>query len=124
MSDTRTRHDKADKRVAQGMATRVALLQAARELFGERGYAATATEDIVARAGVTKGALYHHFGGKDDLFRAVFEHVSNEVSDEAVVDFLLPDSWQALVLGCNHWVDAHLDPAVQRIALRDARAVT
>jgi AcrR family transcriptional regulator len=123
MTDTRTKTDKHDKRVAQGTATRVALVQAARELFGERGFAATATEDVVTRAGVTKGALYHHFGGKEDLFRAVFEQVSNEVSDEAVVDFLLPDSWQALVLGCNHWVDAHLDPAVQRIALRDARAV-
>ena len=120
MSEART---KADKRVAQGTATRVALVRAARELFGEHGFAATATEDVVARAGVTKGALYHHFSGKDDLFRAVFEQVSTEVSDEAVVDFLLPDSWEALVLGCNHWVDAHLDPAVQRISLRDARAV-
>jgi len=123
VSDTRTKAEKHDKRVAQGTATRVALLQAARELFGERGFAATATEDVVARAGVTKGALYHHFGGKEHLFRAVFEQVSTEVSDEACGDFLLPDSWAALVLGCNRWVDAYLDPAVQRIVLRDARAV-
>jgi len=53
----------------------------------------------------------------------MFEQVSNEVSDLAVTQFLLPDSWEALVVGCNRWIDANLDPTVQRIALRDARAV-
>ena len=112
-----------DKRLVQGEATREALVQAARELFGAQGYAATSTEDVVARAGVTKGALYHHFNGKEDLFRAVLEGVNRDVSDKAVVEFLGPDAWEALLGGCRLWVDAHLDPSVRRIVLQDARAV-
>ncbi len=112
-----------DKRIAQGDATRAALLQQARELFGTRGYAETSTDEVVARAGVTKGALYHHFRGKEDLFRAVFEQVQHEVSDEAVAEFNRPDSWEALILGCGLWIDAHLEPSVRRIVLYDARAV-
>jgi AcrR family transcriptional regulator len=112
-----------DKRVAQGDATRAALVSAARELFGEQGYVDTSNDEIVARAGVTKGALYHHFSGKEDIFRAVFEQVQREVSDQAVAEFLGPDSWQALLSGCALWVDAHMDPAVRRIVLQDARAV-
>jgi AcrR family transcriptional regulator len=112
-----------DKRVAQGDATRAALVIAARKLFGEKGFADTSTDEIVTRAGVTKGALYHHFEGKEDLFKAVFEQVQREVSDQAVAEFLGPDSWEALLKGCSLWVDAHLDPSVRRIVLQDARAV-
>ncbi len=110
-------------KVVQGEATRAALLAAARELFGERGYAATSLEDIVAQAGVTKGALYHHFQGKADLFQAVFEEVKREVSDKVVTVFLDPDHWYALTAGCQLMIDAQLDPAVRRIALHDARSV-
>ena len=60
-------------------ATRAALLTAARRLFAERGYAATGREQIVAAAGVTRGALYHHFTGKEDLFRAVYEQLEAEI---------------------------------------------
>jgi len=112
-----------DKRVAQGEVTRSALIDSARELFGDKGYADTSTDEIVARAGVTKGALYHHFRGKDDLFRTVFERVQLDVSDQAVAEFLAPDSWEALVSGCDLWVRAHLDASVRRIVLQDARAV-
>jgi AcrR family transcriptional regulator len=112
-----------DKRLAQGDATRSALIGAARFLFGEQGYVDTSLDEVVARAEVTKGALYHHFSGKEDLFRAVFEQVHREVSDQAVAEFLGPDSWQALLRGCALWVDAHLDPSVRRIVLQDARAV-
>jgi len=112
-----------DRRVAQGEATRSALVGAARELFGGQGYGATSTEEIVALAGVTKGALYHHFSDKEDLFRAVFEQLQRETSDQVVQEFLQPDPWEALVAGCRLWVDAHLDPAVRQIALIDARAV-
>jgi AcrR family transcriptional regulator len=112
-----------DKRLAQGEATRAALLAAARDLFGTQGYSATSTEEIVVRAGVTKGALYHHFSDKESLFRAVFERVERDVSDRAVAEFLRPDAWEALVLGCKLWVDAHLDPAVRQIVLSDARGV-
>jgi AcrR family transcriptional regulator len=112
-----------DKRVAQGDATRAALVLAARALFGEMGFADTSLDEIVTRAGVTKGALYHHFGGKEELFKAVFEQVQRDVSDQAVAEFLGPDSWEALLKGCSLWVDAHLDPSVRRIVLQDARAV-
>jgi AcrR family transcriptional regulator len=112
-----------DRRLAQGDATRAALVRAAREVFGERGYAEASVDEVVARAGVTKGAVYHHFEGKEDLFRAVFEQVHREVTEQAAAEFLGPDPWLALQRGCALWIDAHLDPAVRRIALQDARAV-
>jgi AcrR family transcriptional regulator len=109
-------------RLAQGAATRASLVSAARKVFGTRGFAETSLDEIVAEAKVTKGALYHHFRGKEDLFAAVYEQVQKEVSDNVVAEFLRPDPWEALQLGCELWIDAHLDPAVQRIAMRDARA--
>jgi AcrR family transcriptional regulator len=115
--------DVKSKRVIQGQETRESLLVAARELFGSQGYAATSTEEIVAAAGVTKGALYHHFNDKEQLFRAVFERVQREISDAAVVEFLQADQWDSLVLGCQLWVDAHRDPHVRQIVLVDARGV-
>ncbi|HEV7678432.1 MAG TPA: TetR family transcriptional regulator [Candidatus Dormibacteraeota bacterium] len=112
-----------DLRVAQGQETRSELLVAARRLFGEQGYAATSLDDIAARAGVTKGALYHHFRGKADLFQAVFEQVKSEVADQVVAVFNEPDHWHALTGGCQLMIDTQLDPAVRRIALHDARSV-
>jgi len=112
-----------DSRANQAAATRASLVAAAREFFGSRGFAETSLDDVVARARVTKGALYHHFSGKEDLFAAVYEQVLREVSDRVVSEFLRPDPWEALLAGCELWIDSHLDPAVQRIAMRDARAV-
>ena len=114
---------RAAKRSAQAAETRDALIAAARELFGEQGYAATSIEEVVDRAKVTKGALYHHFADKENLFRAVYEQVQREVSDIAVAEFLLPDSWEAVVGGCRLWIEAHDDPAIRQIALIDARVV-
>jgi len=114
---------KIDKRVAQGVETRDALVIAARKLFGAQGYAATSTEEIVERAGVTKGALYHHFADKERLFKAVFEQVQREVSDAAVAEFNQRDSWEALLVGCRLWVEAHAPAEVRQIALIDARVV-
>ena len=68
------RRTQAERRAA----TRAALLSAARPLFAERGYEAVSSEEIVAAAGVTRGALYHHFDGKRGLFAAVFEEVESE----------------------------------------------
>jgi AcrR family transcriptional regulator len=112
-----------DKREVQGDATRLALISAARDLFGERGYAATSIDDVAARAGVTKGALYHHFGGKSSLFQEVYEQVMHEVSDRVVSVFNEPDHWRAVTEGCQLMIDSQLDPAVRRIALHDARSV-
>ena len=102
-----------DKREAQGDATRLALIAAARELFGERGYAATSLDDVAAQAGVTKGALYHHFGSKSSLFQEIYEQVMHEVSDRVVSVFLDPDHWKAVTEGCQLMIDAQLDPAVR-----------
>src|ERR1700733_11700389 len=99
-----------NRKVAQGASTRASLLVAGRKLFGASGYADTSIEDIAAAAGVTKGALYHHFAGKDALFRAVYEQVKREITDQVAPSFLEPAPWDALVAGCQATLDAHLDP--------------
>jgi AcrR family transcriptional regulator len=114
--------DVKSKKAQQGEATRQALLDAARTLFGEHGYAATSLDEVARAANVTKGALYHHYSGKQALFAAVYEQVKREVSERAATAFLEPDPWENLCTGCRAMVDAHLDPTVQRILLHDAQA--
>ena len=105
-------------------ATRAALIAAARPLFAERGYASVATEEIVQRAGVTRGALYHHFEDKKDLFRAVYEEVERELVEQiAAGAAAASDPLEALRGGARSWLDACENPAVQRIALLDAPSV-
>src|SRR2546429_6684106 len=77
-----TLHMRVKSRSEQSQETREALLSAARELFAERGYAATSTEDVVQRAGLTRGALYHQFRDKEDLFRAVYAEVEREFAEK------------------------------------------
>ena len=115
--------DVKSKKAKQGAVTRQALLQAARTLFGERGYAATSIDDVAHAANVTKGAFYHHYDGKQELFAAVYEQVKREVSERAATAFLEPDPWEDLCAGCQAILDAHLDPPVRRILLHDAQAV-
>lgn len=104
--------------------TRAALLASARALFTERGFAGAGREEIVRRAGVTRGALYHHFATKTDLFRAVFEEVEQEVTEQvARAAASTPEPLDALRRGCREFLDAALDPAVQRIVLVEAPAV-
>jgi AcrR family transcriptional regulator len=112
-------------KVEQSEATRGALLRVARELFAEKGYADTATEDIVQRAGVTRGALYHHFRDKADLFQAVFEDAERELVEKVrtAVGMAKTDPWEGLCIGCQAFLDACLEPAVQRIVLLDAPSV-
>jgi AcrR family transcriptional regulator len=112
-------------KAGQREATTAALIEAARELFAERGYAAVAMEEIVQRAGVTRGALYHHFrGGKEDLFRAVLVQISAEtVKRIADVATRTEDPWEALVVGSEAFLDACASPEVQRIVLIDAPSV-
>jgi AcrR family transcriptional regulator len=112
-----------NKKVAQGASTRATLIETGRALFGARGFADTSIEDIVAAAGVTKGAFYHHFSGKEDLFREVFEQTEREISERVAPTFVEPEPWDALVEGCLATLDAHLDPAARRITRLDARAV-
>lgn len=105
-------------------ATRAALVGAARELFAERGYAHVSAEEIVAVAGVTRGALYHHFAGKGELFRAVFEELEGEVTAEiAAAIAAAPDRATGMVLGLGRFLDVCQRPEVTRIALTDAPSV-
>ena len=113
-----------DSKLAQATATRSQLVAVGRRLFAERGYAGTATEEIVAQAGVTRGALYYHFRNKQDLFRAVFAAVEEEIHERVTaVAMSQPEPWSGLVAGCEAYLDASLDPAGQRIALLDAPSV-
>ena len=112
------------KQAERSGATRAALVAAARELFAARGYAAVGTEEIVQRAGVTRGALYHHFDGKLDLFRSVYEQMEVELVERIASEAMAgADPFQALKVGAEAFLDACLDPAVQRITLLDAPAV-
>jgi AcrR family transcriptional regulator len=105
-------------------ATRKALVDVARRLFAKRGYADVGTEEIVRRAGVTRGALYHHFSGKEDLFRAVAEQVEEEMTRKSAEAALAhQDPWEQQRAGWEAFLDACLDPAVQRIILLDAPSV-
>jgi AcrR family transcriptional regulator len=106
-------------------ATQAALISAARELFSTKGYARSGREEIVARAGVTRGALQHHFRDKQSLFLAVYE-----VTEEAVVAATAhaamaagDDPVEQLSAGCHAYLDAVLDPAVQRICAIDGPSV-
>jgi AcrR family transcriptional regulator len=110
--------------MSRGEATREDLVRVARELFAERGYAAVGTEEIVKRARVTRGALYHHFEDKRDLFRAVHEQVERELV-ESIGERIagIDDAWELAVTGLRSFLDACTDPAFMRIALLDAPAV-
>jgi AcrR family transcriptional regulator len=112
------------RKTEQTEATRKALLKVARKLFADRGYAATATEEVVRRARVTRGALYHHFRDKQDLFKAVLHEEEARLAREvAVVALAQNDPWSQLIAGSRAFLDACVDPAVQQIVLIDAPAV-
>jgi AcrR family transcriptional regulator len=106
--------------------TREQLLAAARALFAHPGFADAALETIVRDAGVTRGALYHHFADKTELFAAVFEQVEAEMAAamaEAIAAARETDPVEVMRLGTRFWLDACADPEVQRIVLMDAPAV-
>ena len=113
-----------NRHVARSEATRARLVATARRLFAERGYAHVSVEQIVAEAGVTRGALYHHFEDKADLFRAVFEQVEGELAERLATDALTRDDpWEAQLAGLDAFLDACNEPEIQQIALLDAPSV-
>ena len=117
-----TRRTQADRTAA----TRSALVDAARTLFAEHGYAEVGTERIAQAAGVTRGALYHQFADKADLFAAVLEAVEVDLTArlvEVVAATTGDDPLDALVVGADAWLDASAEPEVRRIALLDGPAV-
>jgi AcrR family transcriptional regulator len=112
------------RRAEQAEGTRAALIEAARPLFATRGYADVGTEEIVAAARVTRGALYYHFEDKRDLFRAVYAVVDRElIQGVAQVALAEEDPWLRLLAGCEAFLDACIDPALQRIVFLDAPSV-
>ena len=114
----------ATRRQEHALDTRESLVAAARELFAERGSAATPIDEIVRSARVTKGALYHHFADKRELFKAVVrsvqlgwvERIRAAVADE-------PDAGRRLELGLDAFLESCLDPETQRIVMLDGPAV-
>ena len=109
---------------ARSEATRAVLVSTARRLFAERGYAGVGTEEIVRSAGVTRGALYHHFAGKAELFAAVFEELEREMAERLATRALTrSDPLEALEAGLEMFLHICLEPEVQRIALLDAPSV-
>jgi AcrR family transcriptional regulator len=111
-------------RERQAEATRELLISTARERFTEQGYAATSIEDIVQRAGVAKGALYHHFSGKDALFRAVYEAVQAEaVSAVMAAALAAQEPWAGVRAGLSAFLDACLEPAFRRIVVLESVSV-
>ncbi|WP_439814123.1 TetR/AcrR family transcriptional regulator [Zavarzinia sp. CC-PAN008] len=123
------RNDRARvQRVSQAertQRTRGALLAAARRLFAEGGFAATSTDEILNAAGVTRGALYHHFKDKSDLFQVLCTDLHGEAAQaiEAATRGLGPDPVAALVAGSIAWLEVMAQPAMRRILCIDAPAV-
>ncbi|GEJ57730.1 TetR/AcrR family transcriptional regulator [Anaeromyxobacter diazotrophicus] len=101
--------------------TRAALVSTARSLFAARGYADVSIDDITEGTRVTRGALYHHFEDKRELFRAVVEAVERELTDEVRRQGEGPGGpWEQLRAACEAYLDACLRPEVQRIIVLDA----
>jgi AcrR family transcriptional regulator len=110
----RTQRERSETTVA-------ALVAAARDLFANDGYAATSLDAVAGAAGVTKGALYHHFAGKRELFRAVYEHEQEQLVAAIRAAYAAEtDPWDAFEAGCRAFIESSLDPGLQRITLLDA----
>ncbi|MFF3224301.1 TetR/AcrR family transcriptional regulator [Nocardia suismassiliense] len=118
----------ADRRTQaeRSASTRGAVVRAARELFGQHGYGAVSTVAVAEAAGVSRGALYHQFSEKRELFEAVFEDLERslvQVIGTAVAASHSGDPLADLIVGCLAWLQASTAPEVQRIALLDGPAV-
>jgi len=112
------------RRQEYSASTRKALVEVATDLFTERGYAGTSLDEIVAGARVTKGALYHHFSGKQALFESVFERVEEDASktiNRAVRD--ARDPWEKAVAGLRSFLDVVQQDDYRRIVIQEGPAV-
>src|SRR5690606_5994487 len=121
------RRSMARRKPEEAAETRRAILASARELFTERGFAGTATTDVVARAGVTRGALYHHFADKTDLFRAVFVDLEQELDRTVMATAVAAAEAGAgaravFLAGCRASMAFAARPDYRRIATVDAPA--
>lgn len=104
--------------------TRAKLIAAARKAFGERGYAEASMDDFTAAAGLTRGALYHHFGDKKGLLEAVVLQIDAEMAERlTAISAAAPTRWDGFVQENIGYVEMALEPDVQRIMLRDGPSV-
>ena len=106
--------------------TSTALVAAARHLFGREGYASVGTERVAREAGVTRGALYHQFADKAELFAAVLDQVEAEIAERMLVAAAGPDPADTpalLLAGADAFLDACAEPDIQRIVLIDGPSV-
>ncbi|OLF16587.1 TetR/AcrR family transcriptional regulator [Actinophytocola xanthii] len=112
------------RRVDYTESTRAALVDSALELFTRRGYAGTSLDAIVTGARVTKGALYHHFSGKQALFEAAFDLVETAALDRltAAVAGDGP-AWERALAGVEAYVGLCLEPSYQRIVIHEGPVV-
>ncbi|MGG1634250.1 TetR/AcrR family transcriptional regulator [Paenibacillus sp. FSL K6-3182] len=101
--------------------TRIKLVSAAREAFGTIGYANTSMDELTASAGLTRGALYHHFGDKKGLLEAVVNEIDAEMDSRlAEISDTAEGNWEGFVGRCHAYLAMALEPEIQRIVLRDA----
>jgi AcrR family transcriptional regulator len=124
MSSMTEQQAASGKRAAQGRATRGQLIEVATRLFAEHGYEGTSIEAVLSAAGVSRGALYHHFAGKEALFEAVVSAVSAQVTvelTEAVQG--CADPLDAMRTAAIAWIGLAADPVIQRVVLVDAPSV-
>ncbi|MEZ2128853.1 MULTISPECIES: TetR/AcrR family transcriptional regulator [unclassified Sinorhizobium] len=104
--------------------TRAKLLSAARHAFATQGYAAASMDDFTAEAGLTRGALYHHFGDKKGLLMAVIMQIDAEMSERlCAISGKADNTWQGFVDECTAYIEMALEPEIQRIMLLDGPAV-
>ena len=104
--------------------TRKKLIEVARRVFAEYGYADTSMDKLTAEAGLTRGALYHHFGDKKGLFAAVVDQIDSEMAEYAGQHLEQPDDlWEGLMLEGRTYIENALNAEFQRIVLRDGPAV-
>lgn len=111
------------KRTAMMEETRLKLLQAARKAFAEKGYAAASMDELTADVGLTRGALYHHFGDKKQLLAAVVNEIDAEMAGQAqVIGSRQDNDWDSLLAEGVAYIEMALKPEVQRIVLLDGPA--
>jgi AcrR family transcriptional regulator len=113
-----------NRKLERGEATRQELVDAATRLFTQRGYEDTSIEAVLRETDVSRGALYHHFAGKEALFEAVLESVEEGVAQAVMKSVAgIPDPVESLRKGMKAWLDLTDDPTVRQVSLIDAPSV-
>jgi AcrR family transcriptional regulator len=117
MTEARTRRDEYSD------ATRLALVESATDLFGAKGFTSTSLDEVAAKARLTKGAIYHHFASKVDLFEAVCDHlVADSVKRMNEATSSAPTAWDGALSALDIFLETELDPLMQRVCFIEGPA--